>query len=173
MKNTSLNTLEYNGIVTLSRYIGGKKIKIAQTKNSGRTPLFDFLYSCLTGDFDVARLNVPTKIMLLKSIENRDTKTVTYESRSGFIYLLTKPEKIYRESSQNSVKYSFMLSRDQLTALGTENSFDSIGLYADNETSTQNFSAVCTIELPTARMTASSVLVVDWELNIQNGTVQK
>ena len=87
--------LAYTGIVTLSQYIGTKKIKLAQMYNKGGDSLFTFISDCLTGDFDIARLNRPTKIMLLNcSKENDDsgnTININYESASGFIYLVSKP----------------------------------------------------------------------------------
>ena len=173
MKNTAINSLKYTGIVTLSQYIESKKVKIAQVYNAGGYSLFNFLADCLLGDFDIAKINRPTKIMLLEKIEEKDAQgnllSVRYESRSGFIYLLNKPEKVY-STTKGTVTYSFIVARDILQG----SSFSSIGLYtnATEESDYENYAAVCditNIEAINARtLSASSALVVDWELNISN-----
>ncbi len=165
MKSAALNTLEYTGMVTLSQYIGHKKIKIVERANAGGNPLFNFLADCLVGDFDTAKLCKPTKIMLLQYSE-LDGKP-KYESRSGFTYLTSKPEKVYSSTTDSAglVRYSFIISRDMLN--GTE--FNSIGLYTDTTNEPAEFAAFCKVEdLPEDELSASSVLLVDWELSITN-----
>ena len=169
MKNAAINTLEYTGMVTLSQYINSKKVKLAQVQNEGGNPLFNFMSDCLIGDFDVARVNLPTKIMLLNVTSTKDTdgntSVLNIESRSGFVYLLTKPEKVYN-ATKSVVRYSFALSRDILE--GTD--FNSIGLYAAGtaETHPQEYAALCKVSINGNDISTSSILVVDWELNISN-----
>lgn len=171
MKSSALNSLKYAGIVTLFQRIGSKKIKLAQFKNSGRQPLFDFFADCLAGDFELAKINCPVKIMLLKEkpvTENGSTQ-ILYESMSDFIYWIKKPEKVYDKSSStvSTVRYSFIVSRDELK--GT--TFDHIGLYADPITKGEldRFAAIVSMKsLDPVSLLASSALVLDWELNISN-----
>ena len=169
MKNTALNNLMYTGIVTLSQYIGSKKIKIAQFHNAGGNPLFNFISDCLAGDFEVAKLARPTKIMLIQATESEDreqgTVSVEYDRRSGFIYLLTTPEKVY-DNSRGIVRYSFAMSRDLLE--GTE--FNGIGLYANSATEEDvaQFAAFCKVSDIKNKLTDSSIMIVDWELRISN-----
>lgn len=169
MKNTAINTLEYTGMVTLSQYVNSKKIKLMQVHNEGGNPLFNFISDCLVGDFDVAKVNLPTKIMLLKYTDEIDPTGnitgMTIEKKSGFIYLLSKPEKIYN-TSKGIVKYSFMLSRDILESTD----FNSIGLYTSNtsELYPENYAAFCKVNISKNDISTSSILVVDWELNISN-----
>lgn len=169
MKNTAINTLKYTGIVTISQYIGSKKIKLAQTHNAGGNSLFNFLADCLVGDFSIAALNRPTKIRLLNYSETKDTATgkkiENYTPVSDFLYLYTKPEKVYN-ISKGIVRYSFVISRDILES----SDFNSIGLYNDSATEleTENFAAFCEINIPRTEILASSLLVVDWELIISN-----
>ena len=133
MRNTAINNLTYTGIVTLSRYVGSKKIKIAQLHNTGGNPLFDFLADCLIGDFVTAKVFRPTKIMLLNRIEVSDEPgTYEYDSKSGFIYLLTKPEKI-DSATQSKVRYSFIIPKDQIEGVDTTTGLG-IGLYTDSTT---------------------------------------
>lgn len=169
MKNIATNTLGYTGTVTLSQYIGSKKFKIAQVHNAGGNPLFNFLSDCLVGDFDVAKFSRPTKIRLLNYTQESDETTgkITkiFTPASDFIYLLTKPEKIYN-TSKGIVRYSFAISRDVLEG----GNFNSIGLYSNSasELEPDNFAAFCEVNVSKTAIAASSVLVVDWELTISN-----
>lgn len=163
MENTA-NILNYTGIVTLSQYIGDKKIKIAQAHNEGKIALFDFLADCLIGDFDIAKINRPTAIRLL----NKD-KDGIYKGVSGLIYLLNKPEKLYDEDEGScKVCYSFSVSS---SLLEDEMEFTSVGLYSRHAALSEpgDFAAVCDINnQETSQIDSSSVLIVDWELIIAN-----
>lgn len=165
MKNKALNSLQYTGIVTLSQYINNKKIPIKKIHNKGGDSLFSFLTDCLIGDFNIAKLSRPTKIMLLQVDENKSELTV--KNNSGFIYLLSKPEKIYNNSC-NTVCLSFIVPKDMLSSAD----FNAIGLYSDNATiyDRNNYSAICLIDINNNDLTVSSVLAVDWELILSNKT---
>ena len=119
MKNKALNTLSYTGIVTLFKYVGSKKVKLAQAYNSGGPSLFNFLADCLIGEFSTAQASKPAKIMLLNKTEDG------YESISGFVFLRTKPEKV-EVNHQCRIRYSFMVPRDLVE--GSNASSLSIGL---------------------------------------------
>lgn len=164
MKDNTINNIGYTGIVTLSRYTGHKKVKIIEAHNEGKYPLFNFFTDCLIGDFDIAKIDRPTKIMLLMSNKARTECT----SKSGFIYLLKKPEKSsVANSSAAAVKYSFIIPRDQLEGV----TFNSIGLYTNSSTedNVESYAAIVDIESYTEQELASSTaLVVDWELIISN-----
>lgn len=172
MKNTAINTLKYTGVVTLSQCIGSKKLQIAKIHNKGGQPLFDFFSDCLLGDFDIASKNRPAKIMLLKKSIDTDTSsgtsTIKYTSASGFIYLLSKPEKVY-EAGAGKVRYSFIVSRAQLEST----TFDSIGLYtsAVDSSAAGEFAAIAEVSDAAATLQLASTdssLLVDWELIISN-----
>lgn len=162
MKNIALNTLRYTGVVTLSQYVNSKKIKIAQIHNEGGNPLFSFLTDCLLGDFELAKLDRPTKIMLL--LKNTTENETTYTSASGFVYLIGKPEKISKTAS-SGVRYSFVVPRDMIESA----QYDSIGLYTNStsESDCNNYAAVCDLDI-TDDISSSAALVIDWELNISN-----
>lgn len=176
MKNTALNTLTYTGIVTLSRYVGSKKVKISQTHNTGGAPLFDFLADCLCGDFDIAKAKQPAKIKILKQILGEPDvitgkRDYQYEEASHFIKLLTKPEK-KQSATQSYVRYSFMVPRDIVEGLTNYESLG-IGLYTnsvpDNATTADlaNFAAFVLLEAEQTAL-ANTALVVDWDLVISN-----
>lgn len=179
MKNKALNTFKYTGIVTLSQYIGSKKVKIAQAHNTGGNPLFDFLANCLVGDFALAEASRPNKIMLVKRTEETSSdgkKSYDYESKSPVIYLLTTPEKVY-SATQSIVRYSFLISRDALDAI---TNFDGLGIglytagYPDSDLmeNPENFAAYCDVELSKKGL-INAALVVDWELVISNNADNK
>ena len=167
MKNTAINTLGYTGIVTLSQCIGAKKIKMTDIKNTGRYSLFNFFSDCLLGDFTIAETNRPAKIMLLDFKNEKDASS--YISKSGFVYLINKPEKV-NSDTEGIVRYSFIVTRDTLE--GT--TFNSIGLYTNSATEPEDFAAIVQIDesLKNQDFLSSSALVVDWELHISNMVLQ-
>lgn len=170
MKNTAINTLAYTGIVTLSQYIGSKKVELIKTHNKGGAPLFDFLADCLIGDFTIAIATRPVKIMVLRyDTSNNET---TYTSASGFIYLLTKPEKLYTDTGTRRVRYSFIIPADRVEKLGN---FENIGIGLYNTAASNpdrdaaDFAAFCDLkDLPRQANLINASLVVDWELEFTN-----
>ena len=171
MKSKALNTLNYTGIVTLSRYVGDKKIKIASINNSGGHALFDFLADCLVGNFDLAKLKVPKKIKLLYRTKDEIDGSYTFASASGFIFLL---EQATSDNSynQSKVTYSFLISRDQFDTIDDFTDL-CLGLYTNNVSNSEddagNFAAYCELKGLDSTM-KNTTLVVDWELSISNQT---
>jgi hypothetical protein len=165
MKNIAKNTISYTGVVTISRYSNDKKIEIMKVHNQGRNPLFDFLADCLVGDYTKASISIPDKIMLLKASEDDTQLTAS----SGFIHVLTPPEKITREH-ESCARYSFLVTSDKI-----EKSFNRIGLYTkaatDDINELWNYAAYCNInEINNTGRSAAAALVIDWELIISNST---
>lgn len=170
MKNVAINNLTYTGVVTLSQYVGNKKIQIAKANNTGGTSLFKFLANCLVGDFTYAKASCPTKIKLLNRyvVENG----FEYESFSGFIFK-RGVEVIEDNVGECRVRYSFMIPRDLLENITSITTLG-LGLYANGvpESEPENFAAFCALgdaglELTRAELTNASLLV-DWELVISN-----
>lgn len=168
MKSTAINTLEYTGIVTLSQYIGNKKVEVAQVHNKGGNSLFSFFSDCLIGDFESARVNRPIKIMLLKQLSDEtggSEPEFDYESKSDYIHLTTPAEKVYDSSlTEGVVRYSFIVPRDAL-----ENTdFNCIGLYSGSTKlqDYRDYAAICSIGDMT--ISPSSALLIDWKLYILN-----
>lgn len=165
MKNKALNTLSYTGIVTLSKYVGTKKVKLAQAYNTGGTSLFSFLADCLIGEFATAQKHKPARIMLLSYNED----TMEYDSISGFVSIRTKPTKVESET-QCKVRYSFILPRD-LIEKSSNTTEISVGLYSNDAdyNKPENYIARCDLGIQSGQLTTTS-LVVDWELIIANNT---
>lgn len=168
MKNSAINNLSYTGIVTLSQYSNGKKIPIKKIKNSGGNSLFNFLSNCLLGDFETAKFELPTKIMLLRTEYGETPSQDVITPVSGFIYFLTRPERLYTDTglASSTVCYSFVIPIDTIENIN----FNSIGLYPDEATELDaaNFAAFCKIDGLSGLQSTSSVLVVDWRLTITN-----
>jgi hypothetical protein len=171
MKNVATNTINYSGIVTLSQYSGSKKIKIAQFHNEGGDTLFNFLADCLVGDFAIAKLTRPTKVMLIERT-NPDEEFAVPEygvpiGSGGFIYLLTKPEKIKTTYGESRVRYSFIVQKEVINSISFDNIY--LGLYTDEATleTPGNYAAICKLDLNKNNLVNAS-LVVDWELVISN-----
>ena len=170
MKSKTLNTLSYTGVVTLSRYIGSKKVELTKIHNSGTLALFDFLADCFIGAFTDAEDKRPTKIKVLNRTVTPDGVT-SYTSASGFVHLLTTPEKVFNEkANQIFVCYSFLVPRDIINNIANTKGL-ALGLYAKkalkNEENTEDFSAVCNID-SIKDLSTNTSLVVDWELAITN-----
>lgn len=171
MKNIAVNTLKYTGIVTLSQYIGTKKIQIAQKHNEGGPALFEFLTDCLVGNFTKARATLPNKIILLE----RDPAAGVdkYKAKSGVIYLLSPAEKDYdyNENNNPKVRYSFMVPKEQAESVDFSNL--SVGLYNSTFNDKEdigssdrlaNCVARCDLDLPVSGV-INTALVVDWEMS--------
>ena len=161
MKAIAKNAMAYTGIVTLSQYIGSKKVKIAEVHNKGNTPLFNFFADCLMGDFETAKINRPTKIMLLHKND-----TDEYESRSGFIYQTNKPEK---DATSGTVTYGFTLPSNIISKLDSTD-INCVGLYSNStrEDEFSDYSALVTFNFDNPNIAAASALLIDWKLIVAN-----
>ena len=163
MKNTATNMLGYTGIVTLSQYINGKQFILAKVHNKGGEALFNFLADCLSGDFETASKNMPIKISLINKSIREDGEPVS--DTSGYVRLRTAPVKVKADSESSTVRYSFIVPQEYLHS----GDFNCVRLYADSAQGIDDFAAeVDADELQNVAFTASSVLVVDWELIISN-----
>jgi hypothetical protein len=162
IKGKAINSLSYTGIVRLSQYTNGKKVTIAEEHNEGGKILFNFLADCLVGDFDIARQDRPTKILLLREEDGNLAKA----SNTSFIYLLTRPEKVYSKENECVIRYSFIIPQEYF--IGTN--FNAIGLYAESadEYNVSDYAAYCYVEANEWSISRSSVLILDWELHISN-----
>lgn len=163
IKGSTVSTLGYTGIVTLSQYAGTRKTVLTRTHNEGGQALFNYLARCLQGDFSSVAVDRPAKIMLLNiDADGNKTKAIN----SGFIYITAEPQLVY-STTESIVKYSFIISPDML--IGTN--FNAIGLYAASATESDldNIAACCNVNFEQQdSLSLSSVLVVDWELHISN-----
>lgn len=163
MRSKTINPIKYSGTVTLSQSINGKKFIIKQLHNRGTNKLFNFFSECLIGDFDVAKLHRPDKLMLLEEYASTESQSgVNYLSKSKFISMQAAPEIV----DEDRVRYSFIVGRDYLSG----SSFTHIGLYSKSATSADEFAAICQIDDISDSTSASSVLVIDWELKLTNST---
>ena len=173
MKSTAVSTINYTGIVTLSQYIGSKKINIAKIHNTGGSSLFSFLASCLAGDFQIAKANRPTKIKLLSRIGSKDDGGYYYKPITESIFLRTPPDPTYK-AGESRVRFSFIVPREFLESLEPiDGGVLGIGLYANSvpdndEAEAKNFMAFCLIDELDQGALLNTFLVVDWDLVISN-----
>ena len=172
MKNIAVNALNYTGIVTLSQYMGDQKITIAQMHNTGGGSLFNFLASCLAGDFRAAQPNRPTKIRLLSRTGEKGS--YYYSPVTSTIFLRTPPEPSYT-AGESRVRFSFIVPRDFLEAFPSVASAGTlgIGLYANSipdrdDSEAKNFMAFCALDEVNWSALVNTFLVVDWDLIISN-----
>jgi hypothetical protein len=79
--------------------------------------------------------------------------------------MLTPPTKVYNPTG-SAVCFSFIVPIEYLRT-----DFDAVGLYSLTASTrdADKYSAVCSIpNFATTRFSSSSVLIVDWQLNIHN-----
>jgi hypothetical protein len=92
--------------------------------------------------------------------------------------MVTAPEKVYDASTQGeTVRYSFIIPRAVLDTAKNMAAFNRIGLYPATATQVEEYSAYCDIAsddpLDQPLWDSSSVLTLDWELNISNAAVRQ
>ncbi len=167
MKNIARNTLAYVGDVTLSQYVGSKKVKIGHVHNKGGKPLFDFLASCFTGDFATANTLLPRKIWLFEAEFNNDTiKDGTFKDHSTQ-GILSPARKSDSTENASSVRYSFSIPYTYITSLDTfEHAY--IGLYTEHEENPDNYLAYFSLSTLNRSLFLNTALVIDWELQVTN-----
>jgi hypothetical protein len=168
LKGSTRSGLAYTGTVKLSQYLRGKKFTVAEIHNEGGKPLFDFLADCLAGDFNIAEVNRPKKIRLL-NIGEDSNENFDFADSTSFIYLFTEPERVYNESA-GVIRYSFIMPQEYFAAGKANNAtrFNAIGLYAESAESARDYAAYCRVNTDGWTISISSVLVLDWELQITN-----
>lgn len=165
MSNKAINTLQYSGTVKLSQNIGGKIFELATLQNAGGSALFNFLSDCLIGDFDMASINRPSKILLLNIDDDG-----TIRRLSGFINQTGKPEKIFTEDGSGKVRYSFTVHRDLLESIDLAE-LNNIGLYTGSASlqSPGEYAALVPVgNINDQNVSDTSAILLDWELNITN-----
>jgi hypothetical protein len=58
---------QYTGTVTIASYLGDRLIQKETHHNNGLAPLFDFIGSCLQGNWHEARYKRPCKLVMLRA----------------------------------------------------------------------------------------------------------
>lgn len=176
VQNTAINKFNYTGEVKLSIYEDNELISSKKIQNSGTDFLFDFFAYSLMGEFDKAKLFRPTKVLLQKIYYDNDGIEEESTPASGFIYLRSKPQLVYKDETESrTVKLSFVIPRTAIT--NTE--FNRVCLFADCMTYDEqnNYSAFCNIEAAEdllggttniSSWSLSTVLMIDWELTVSN-----
>jgi hypothetical protein len=84
---------------------------------------------------------------------------------TGFIYMLSKPEKVHNDVN-GVVRYSFVIPQEFFSGID----FNAIGLYTSSATGVDlnDYAAIIGVDLENISLSISSVLVLDWELHISN-----
>lgn len=176
--------LGYEGKVTLTLKSNNRVIQTKTYTNAGTAQLFKFLGYCLLGAYEEARGLLPTKIMLLRNSSNGINYTSAsvnpraVEPRSEFRGRSQIP-LIVSDSIEKQVKviYSFEVPK---SAIGGK--FNQIALYGADvpKDEEENFSAFYFLvddygaiaELDPSLWSDTTVLLIDWELNISNKNIE-
>ena len=172
--------LGYEGKVTLTLKCNDRVLKSKTYKNKGTVQLFRFLGYCLIGSFEEAKKLIPSKILLLHNNASYpdDAKAKETETRTNWQPYTQTPTILNdSEHEQVSIIYNFEIPRAAIYG-----SFNQIALYGDgmdHKANYQDFSAYYFLkdefggfdtQNPVA-WSATTVLLVEWELTISNQNV--
>lgn len=177
--------LGYEGKVTLTLKSNNRVLQSKTYKNSGTAQLFKFLGYCLTGAYEEARWLLPTKIMLLLNYSQGAKEGADYLSdrvkpnevnaQSEFRGLAQIPS-IISASDGSKVIYSFEVPKSAIAG-----KFNQVALYGAEVAKSEldKFSAFYFLvddygaitELDPDSWSATSVLLIEWELSISNKNI--
>ncbi len=181
-QNGFMDGLGYEGKVTLTLKSNNRVLKSQTYKNKGTARLFKFLGHCLAGAYGEAQGYLPTQIVLLYNGAGSGlTSTATEDNvtqRSSWISYAQTPTIISDDTlEQVRVVYSFEVTKAAVTG-----EFNQVALYGVNASDITEFSAYYYLTDPENPgnfflqsindWSASTVLLIDWELIISNKNVE-
>ena len=77
ISKTSSDCAQYTGTVTIASYLGDRLIQKQTQHNAGLKTLFEFISSCLQGNWYEARDKRPCKLVMLKQGASEDMSSST------------------------------------------------------------------------------------------------
>jgi hypothetical protein len=175
--------LGYEGKVTLTLKNNGHVLKSRTYKNNGTVELFKFLGNCLVSKFTEAEKLLPNQILLLSNKSSQplpaNAKT-DIEPQSEFIGLAQTPS-IVDDPDTESVKVTYNFEVPNQSIHGP---FNQIALYGAGKIKptleVKEFSAYYfladngkfdEINPESADWSATTILLIDWELSISNKNI--
>ncbi len=176
---TFTDGIGYEGKVTLTLRNNDQVLRTKTYKNSGTAQLFKFLGYCLIDAYEEAKKLAPSKIMLLQNIssDNPDNANPVSVMPQSLFRGFAQTPTIVSDSVTKQVKvtYSFEIPRAAI-----EGPFNQIALYGAGMTETDYtdfsayyfltdaFGAFELLDPTTDDWSATTVLLVEWELGISN-----
>lgn len=168
-KQVANSNVGYQGVVTITTYKGKQRKSHFSQKNAGKQPLFNFLVSCLNGQFQ--ENNRPNFIQLFGSA--RSDLTAPFPDNFNKLTGLIKATKatIEGENGSANITYSFLVPYYMLT---TDDSLMYI-YRAQLLNRAGNVCAQVDIEVPKGfarpfldKSRPDYSLIIDWKLSISN-----
>lgn len=166
----------YEGRVTLTLKSNNRVLKSETYKNNGTARLFQFLGLCLIDSYEEAKKYLPGKLLLLKNNSTGNVLDAKSVSVCSTWQTLVKTPAIISdgETSQVKVIYSFEIPRAAVTAR-----FNQVALYGVNTNDIYDFSAYYYLtdalgqlkEESVEEWSATTILLIEWELSISNKNV--
>lgn len=170
-KQVANSNIGYQGVVTITTYKGKQRKSSFSQKNAGQQPLFNFLVSCLNGQF--RENNRPNFIRLRGGAE--EEPEVLPADGGGVLTGLIKATKIItgpNSETQANITYSFIVPYFML------NTPDATTMYVYRAQLLNNANEVCAwadIEVQDGfdrpfldKSKPDYSLVIDWKLSIAN-----
>lgn len=166
-----VNNVAYEGTVHVRVVDNGHTCYSTTLKNRGTGKLFEFLSLCLLGLFTKAKPLVPTKLRLLYN-----SPTGERQACSSFVSLSKAPTSDVEGDTAAAVlsftvPYAYIYSA---TENGDDKPFNQIALYSAAETDINemcayyDITAVEAASMNPASWSQTSLLIIDWELQLSN-----
>lgn len=172
-KITNKQQLTYNGnVVTYIELPNKKRVKIAESHNTGGADLFHFFSECLAGNYSTAAELRPTKIKLLYA----ETNTTTYEDRSDFCAVdegvkVSSDDNGYYATFHFKVPYALIKPVQEQT----KNKVNHFGLYKTAETNNDKYCALYNLGTDTISLVdlgKNYSIIIEWTLQVTNQATQ-
>lgn len=180
-QTTFTSGLGYEGKITLTLKSNGRTLNTKTYKNKGTAELFKFLGYCLIGSYEEVKQLLPAQIMLLYNTtadEGVNGATPTAVEKRSSLRGLAQTPMISSDSSTEQVTVTYNFEVPRQTIFG--GAFNQIALYGIgvSESDFQDFSAFFYLvddfndfeshDPDRDDWSATTVLLVDWELSLSN-----
>jgi len=127
--NNNTQIIGYSGKVNIKIFDNKLKISEINLHNTGYTSLFEYICTCLAGNYSAAEKQLPCKLTLYNKTGE------TYYPMSGYIEINEDP-KVSNSNSDDNISSTttlhFLIPRSQIVQYGTQTKINAIVLYPKN-----------------------------------------
>ena len=178
LNNKQCDTTNYAGTVTIKVYEKDTLLSTITDHNTGMSKLFSFINSCLVGDFQAAKKSRPCKIVLLKSLLDKNTEKEQFieaaDISAPILYDKTVQSTVETDDNGNpngSTTYHFRIPSLNLYTGGEDKKIKKLLLLPAMYTSFEKDACAKFIlaeEIPLPERSNNLTIIVDWTLKFTN-----
>lgn len=155
----NLNTISYKGQVKIKAIDGKRTLYSYTSHNAGKQSLFNFLASCLIGNFVAARDNMPCRIACFNKQEGAATKKVS-------TYVYVDSSRCGSTSDGAEVIFRFRIPYTCLVGGETINYFELFPNIPTGNNSCAEFKLNEEIQIPSSG--GNFTIVVEWKMILKD-----